>query len=131
VHTTGYVVLHPGDTQTLLSGSQWDLIGVCTAGPTTELDIQAQTGFGIYNTHSTSLGDVNGSDNAGTPVAIAHSNGLIDGGRFNLVGFFGAALDGTFLSYSGGNNTCNYEMTAIADTGPSGNLRARPIAAAR
>ena len=44
----------------------------------------------------------------------------VDGGRFNIVGFFGAAVSGTFVSYSGGPNNCNYEATAITDNGPSG-----------
>ena len=60
----------------------------------------------------------------GSPVTIASVVG-IDGGRFNIVGLFGAAVSGTFLSYSGAPNNCNYESSAITDNGPSGSGFAR------
>ena len=130
VRTTGFVSLTPGNSRTLFSASQVALIAVCKAGPTTELDITATTAFAVYSTQSTSLGSLGGGVTSGTLVPIASALGPIDGGRFNLVGNSGAALNGTFLSYSGGDNTCNYEATAIADSGASGaSLTARKSAA--
>jgi hypothetical protein len=96
------------------------LIAVCKAGPTTEVDITSNVAFAVYSTDSTSLGSLGGQVSTGTLVAIASSGAGADGGRFNLVGNFGAALNGTFLSYSGTGNTCNYEATAITESGPSG-----------
>jgi hypothetical protein len=101
------------------------LIAVCTANQTTELDITSTSSFAVYSTQSTSLGSLGGGVNSGTLVPIASALGPIDGGRFNLVGNSGAALNGTFLSYSGGGNTCNYEATAITDNGASGSSLAR------
>jgi len=130
VRTTGFVSLTPGNSRTLFSASQVALIAVCKAGPTTELDITATTAFAVYSTQSTSLGSLGGGVTSGTLVPIASALGPIDGGRFNLVGNSGAALNGTFLSYSGGDNTCNYEATAITDSGASGaSLTARKSAA--
>jgi hypothetical protein len=101
------------------------LIAVCTANQTTELDITSTSAFAVYSTQSTSLGSLGGGVNTGTLVPIASALGPIDGGTFNLVGNSGAALNGTFLSYSGGGNTCNYEATAITDNGASGSSLAR------
>jgi len=120
VRTTGFVSLTPGNTRTLFSVNGVALIAVCKAGPTTEVDITATTTFAVYSTQSTSLGSLGGGVTSGTQVPIASAFGPIDGGRFNLVGNSGAALNGTFLSYSGGDNTCNYESTAITDNGASG-----------
>lgn len=136
VRTTGYVVLAPGDSRTLLSVNQLELRAVCTAGPTTELQIASTSGvsggFAIFSADTTSKGAQGGRLTEGTPVTIASSSGPIDGGRFNAVGFFAGAVSGTFLSYSGANNTCNYETTAITDNGASGagfaRAAQRPIA---
>jgi hypothetical protein len=81
-----------------------------------------------YSAQSTSLGS-RGGQTAGTITIASSAGGTADGGRFNLVGQFGAALNGTFLSYSGGGPTCNYEATAITDSGASGSsLTARTAA---
>jgi hypothetical protein len=133
VRTTGLVSLTPGNSRTLLSAFQVALIAVCKAGPTTELNITSTGGqFATYSTQSTSLGNLGRQASTGTLVAIASSNAGVDGGRFNLVGFNLTALNGTFLSYSGNDNTCNYEATAIIDRGASGsNLSPRTARTAR
>jgi hypothetical protein len=100
----------------LLSESQVELIAVCKAGPTTEVDVRSIGAFATYSTQSTSLGSLGGQVPTGSVVAIATSNAGVDGGRFNLVGINGPALNGTFLSFSGSDNTCNYEATAIIDS---------------
>jgi Collagen triple helix repeat (20 copies) len=122
VHTTGFVSLSPGNSRTLLSANLVELIAVCNAGPTTVVQIAPQGQFVVYSTQSTSLGNLGGVVFNGNTVAIASStaNGSADGGRFNLLGPNGAALDGTFISYSGTSNTCNYEATAFTDNGASG-----------
>jgi hypothetical protein len=124
IRTTGYVALAPGDTRTLLSTNQIELTAICTAGLATELQLASNSGvsggFGVYSSDTTSKGNLGGGLPDGSPAVIASSSGPIDGGRFNAVGFFGGAVNGTFLSYSGGNSTCNYEVTAITDNGPSG-----------
>jgi hypothetical protein len=124
LRTTGYVVLAPGDTRTLLNVNQVELIASCTAGPTTQLQVASNSGqsggFAVVSGESNSKGVFGQGVPEGSPVVIASSSGPIDGGRFSAVGFFGASLIGTFLSYSGGNNTCNYEATATTDNGPSG-----------
>lgn len=123
VRTTGYVVLAPGDTRTLLSANQIEVVAVCTAGPTTDLQIVSNSGqssgFGVLSADTTSKGAIGVGLQEGNPVVIASSTGAIDGGRFTAVGYFGGTLSGTFLSYSGANNTCNYEATATTDNGPS------------
>jgi hypothetical protein len=121
LRTTGFVSLTPGNSRTLLSAFQVALIAVCKAGPTTELNITSTGGqFVTYSTQSTSLGNRGGQASTGALVAIASSGAGVDGGRFNLVGFNLTALNGTFLSYPGNGNTCNYEATAIIDRGASG-----------
>jgi hypothetical protein len=129
VRTTGYVVLTPGDTRTLLSVNQIELTAVCAAGPTTQVEIASNAGaagaFGVFSADTTSKGAQGGGLTEGTQVVIASSTGALDGGRFNAVGFIGGALGGSFVSYSGGNNTCNYEVSAIADNGASGSSFAR------
>jgi Collagen triple helix repeat (20 copies) len=122
VHTTGFVSLSPGNSQTLLSANLVELIAVCNAGLTTVVEIAPQGLFVVYSTQSTSRGNLGGVVFNGNTVVIASStaNGSTDGGRFNLLGPNGAALDGTFISYSGTGNTCNYEATAFTDNGASG-----------
>jgi hypothetical protein len=116
---SGFVEVQPGQSYTLLSANEVELIGVCRSGPlTAEVAVASTAGgaFGVYSTQSTSQGDLGGSVSTGSPVAIASTSGspLVDGGRFNLVGYSGGALNGTFLSYLGGG-FCNFEMTAITD----------------
>ena len=129
VRTTGYIVLAPGASRTLLSVNQIELTAVCAAGPTTQVAIASHAGvpgaFGIFSADTTSKGAQGAGLTEGSTVVIASSSGGIDGGRFNAVGFNGGAVGGTFVSYSGGNNTCNYEVSAIADNGPSGSSFAR------
>ena len=120
VRTTGFVALTPGNTRTLFSSGGVSLVAVCNAGPTTVLNISPTGPFLVYSTQSTSLGNLGAALFAGSSVAIASSNAGVDGGRFNLAGSGGVALNGTFLSYSGTGNTCNYEATAISDSGESG-----------
>jgi hypothetical protein len=124
VRTTGFVALAPGDTRTLLSVNGLELRAACTAGPTTALQIASDSGgsggFAVFSSDTTSKGTQGASVADGDSVVIASSSGGVDGGRFNAVGFFGGALSGTFVSYSGGNDTCNYETTATTDNGPSG-----------
>ena len=121
VRTTGFVTLTPGNTRTLLSASPVELVAVCNAGPTTVLEIRPPTGqLLVYSAQSTSLGNLGDTVFAGSSAAIASSNAGADGGRFNVVGSNRVALNGTFLSYSGTGNTCNYEATAIIDSGASG-----------
>src|SRR5829696_7911112 len=120
VRTTGFVTLTPGNTRTLFSSGGVSLVAVCNAGPTTVLNISPTGPFLVYSTQSTSLGNLGAALFAGSSVAIASSNAGVDGGRFNLAGSGGVALNGTFLSYSGTGNTCNYEATAISDSGESG-----------
>ena len=116
MRTTGFLRLTPGNTRTLLSGSQVELIADCKAGPTTEVDIRPNGPHLTDSTQSTSLGNPGGTVFAGSVVVIASSNAGVDGGRFNLVGSNAVALNGTFQSYSGSDNTCNYEATAIIDS---------------
>jgi hypothetical protein len=132
VRTTGFVSLTPGNSQTLLSASLVELIAVCNAGPTTEVRIRPTGAFSVYSTQSTSLGNLGATVFNPNVVTIASSNAGVDGGRFNLLGTFGAALNGTFVSYSGSGNSCNYEATAITDSGASGSsLTARTARTAR
>jgi hypothetical protein len=122
VLTTGFVALTPGQSQALFSTNNVALNAVCKAGPTSELDVASGGTFAIYSTESGSSGHLVGQVNNGTPVAIA-STGVADGGRFNLLGISGTALDGTFMTYVNGG--CYYQATAIRDNGMSGSS-ARP-----
>ena len=136
VRTTGFVSLTPGNTRTLFSAGGVALIAICTAGPTTQVDISPTGPFLVFSTQSTSLGSLGATLFAGNSLAIATSSAGVDGGRFNLVGSGGIALNGTFVSYSGTGNSCNYEATAISDSGASGSsLTARnarkPVSVAR
>lgn len=130
VRTTGFVSLTPGTTQILLSANLVELIADCEPGPTTNVQVASNAGggaFGVYSADTNSLGNLAGGVNDGSPVQIASSSSAVDGGRFNLVGNSGGALNGTFLSYSGANGTCNYETTAISDNGPSGSRATRAL----
>src|SRR4029453_9781222 len=132
VRTTGFVSLTPGNSQTLLSASLVELIAVCNAGPTTEVRIRPTGAFSVYSTQSTSLGNLGATVFNPNVVTIASSNAGVEGGRSNLPGAFGAALNGPFVSYSGSGNSCNYEATAITDSGASGSsLTARTARTAR
>jgi hypothetical protein len=134
VRTTGFVSLTPGNSQTLLSTSRVQLIAVCKAGPTTELAIGpiGVGAYAVYSTQSTSLGSLGDTVFAPSQVTIASSAAGADGGRFNVVATDFVALNGTFLAYSGTGNTCNYEATAIVDSGASGSsLTARTARTAR
>jgi hypothetical protein len=131
VRTTGFVFLTPGNSRVLLSASLVELIAVCNAGPTTEVRFRPTGALSVYSTQSTSLGNLGATVFNPDVVTIASSTVGVDGGRFNLLGAFGAALNGTFVSYSsiGG---CNYEATAIVDSGASGSsLSARTARTAR
>src|SRR5829696_1895373 len=116
VRTTGFNVVPPGTNLTLLETSWLQLAAVCKAGPRTELEIRTVGARITYSTQSTSLGSLGGQLPARGVVAIASSAAGVDGGRFNLLGIDGVALNGTFLSYSGTDNTCSYETTAIIDS---------------
>lgn len=116
VRTTGFNVVLPGTNRTLLETSWLQLAAVCKAGPRTELEIRTVGARITYSTQSTSLGSLGGQLPARGVVAIASSAAGVDGGRFNLLGIDGVALNGTFLSYSGTDNTCSYEATAIIDS---------------
>jgi hypothetical protein len=134
VRTTGFVSLNPGNSQPLLSTNRFQLVAVCTAGPTTALELRAipAGAVAVYSTQSTSLGNLGGTLFNPDAVTIASSAAGADGGRFNVVGNDFVALNGTFLSYSGTGNTCNYEATAITNSGPSGSsLTARTARTAR